>query len=471
MNVLTTLIELGIGDQMSDSAKTKIRLCNILNLALIGLMTIYILIASIALPVILSYCLYGLASYALVLLFSYLGFTVVSRFAMSIIPAIVIGMLHAVIMQQESVIIKELYAFQVIASLIGFSLFDYKRVQYWLPAFILSILPVIFIYELNDYFNISFDNSIFERNWLRSSVLIGAFFLGGFLFIFLQRLNQKEFDKVMDLSNQFEQENQKAIEKEKELEESLGELEKAQEEEKKRAWATKGLAEIGAILRGEENLKVLTEKIITYIVKYIDANQGALFLLEDQDADDLHLSLKSAYAFERKKYLNKKVSFGEGLVGQCYLEKDYIYLTEVPESYISIKSGLGDANPRSILITPMIVNEEVYGIFEIASFHTFEQHQIDFMLEMGENIAMQLNSIKTNEKTKHLLVEMQEQSQQLHSQEEEMRQNMEELQATQEQQERQERDLRAELEKAEQAKTALEEQLERKEEEIRQLKS
>lgn len=204
-------------------------------------------------------------------------------------------------------------------------------------------------------------------------------------------------------------------------------------------------------------------------MKYLEANQGALFLLENEDKEDLHLSLKSAYAFNRKKHLNQKVNLGEGLVGQCYLERDYIYLTEVPENYISIKSGLGDANPRALLISPMIVNDEVYGIFEIASFNAFEQYQIDFMLEMGENIAMQLNSIKTNEKTKHLLAEMQEQSQQLHSQEEEMRQNMEELQATQEQQERQERDLRAELELVEKEKVKLEKQLKAKEEELKKV--
>jgi methyl-accepting chemotaxis protein len=119
----------------------------------------------------------------------------------------------------------------------------------------------------------------------------------------------------------------------------------------------------------------------------------------------------------------------------------------------------------------MIVNEEVYGIFEIASFKTFEQYQIDFMLEMGENIAMQLNSLKNNEKTKQLLAEMQEQSQQLHSQEEEMRQNMEELQATQEQQERLERELRAELNEVQKDKESLERQLEQKEELIKKLKN
>ncbi|WKV13414.1 GAF domain-containing protein [Marivirga harenae] len=469
MNIFTRIVEFGITDNISDSVKTKIRLGNILNLALIIIISFYAIISGLVIPEVLPYCLYGLVAYVIVLSTSYFGLNVLSRFLMSIMPALVIGMLHAVIMQAEDMILKEIYAFQIVGSLIAFSLFDYKRAQFWLPAFIISIIPVLYIHELNNYFDTSFDNSTFQQAWIRTTVLFGAFLLGGFLFIFLQRLNQKEFDKAQELTNQFADENRRATEKEKELEESLGQLEKAQIEEKKRAWATKGLAEIGSLLRGEEDLKVLTDKIITFVVKYLEANQGALFLLENENDQDLMLTLKSAYAFNRKKHLERKMNPGEGLVGQCYLEKDYIYLTEIPESYITIKSGLGDANPRSILITPMIVNEEVYGIFEIASFHTFEQYQIDFMLEMGENIAMQLNSLKNNEKTKHLLAEMQEQSEQLHSQEEEMRQNMEELQATQEQQERQETELRSELNDVKEAKERIEKQLEQKEKLIDQL--
>ena len=145
---------------------------------------------------------------------------------------------------------------------------------------------------------------------------------------------------------------------------------------------------------------------------------------------------------------------GEGLVGQCFLEKDHIYLTDVPDDFVKIKSGLGDANPRSILITPMLVNDEIYGVFEIASFNKIEAYQIDFMMELGENIAMTLNNFKVNAKTKILLEETQEQSEQLRSQEEEMRQNMEELQATQEEQERQQKELLEKIDQLEREKIA-----------------
>lgn len=195
MGIFSNIIEFGIHNQLSDSVKTKIRLSNILNLALVVIIGFYALISALVIPEVLVYCLYGLVAYLIIMSFSYFGLNILSRFLMAIMPALVIGMLHAVIMQQDATLIKEIYAFQIVASLIPFSLFDYKRVQFWIPAFIISILPVIYIYELNDYLSISFDNSIFQQTWIRMTVLYGAFFLGGFLFIFLQRLKKKNLIK------------------------------------------------------------------------------------------------------------------------------------------------------------------------------------------------------------------------------------------------------------------------------------
>jgi hypothetical protein len=441
MNIFSKIAALGIKEGMSDDIKMKITLSNILNTALIFLIFIYAIISNIVVPELLKYCLIGLALYSSNFLIAWAGLHILTRFLIAILPALVVGMLHATILQQGELPLNEVFVFQFVAVLIPFAVFNFKRIEYWLPAFIIALLPMLFIDNLNNYFDIVLNNDPFKTSWVGLAVLFGAIFMGGFLIVFLQRLNQKQFDKVQLLMENVEAENLKGSEKEKELTNSLVALEKAQEEEKKRVWATTGLAEIGGLLRGEENLNTLTEKIVAYMVKYLQANQGAMFLLENEDPNDVHLALKAAYAFNRKKYLNKRVDLGQGLVGQSYLEKDFIYLTEVPESYIKITSGLGDSNPRSVLITPMIVNEEVYGIFEIASFKEIPQYQIDFMMELGENIAMTLNTFKINEKTKKLLIDMQEQSEQLRSQEEEMRQNMEELQATQEQQERQEKEL------------------------------
>jgi len=204
-------------------------------------------------------------------------------------------------------------------------------------------------------------------------------------------------------------------------------------EDEKRTWANEGIALFGDVLRqSNENLKELAFSIVINLINYLKANQGGLFLKNDDNKSHIFFELIATYAFDRKKYLQKTVELGEGLVGTCAIEKQTIYLTEIPNDYIKITSGLGGANPSSILIVPLKIEEELLGVIEIASFNTFEKHEIEFVEKVGENIASSLASVKVNEHTSLLLEKTQQQAEEMAAQEEEMRQNMEELQATQE---------------------------------------
>lgn len=204
------------------------------------------------------------------------------------------------------------------------------------------------------------------------------------------------------------------------------------EEERRRVWTTAGQAQFGDVLR-----KVYTQiddfyaEALTFVVKYLNANQGGLFVLDDTHQDPF-LEMVACYAYERRKYIGKQIKIGEGLVGQCFLERDTIYLTELPQKYVKITSGLGDATPTALLLVPLKLNDNIFGVIEIASFNHIPEYHINFVQRIAELMASSVSNMKVNERTKNLLQESQALTTQLREQEEEMRQNMEELLATQE---------------------------------------
>lgn len=223
------------------------------------------------------------------------------------------------------------------------------------------------------------------------------------------------------------------IDMQKSLQKAEMEDTKYKNEEKKRIWTNEGLARFGEILRMHNNdLNVLADQIIQNLVKYLQAIQGALYFINDEDKDNRFLELYSAYAYDRKKYIKQQIPIGEGLIGTAVLEKEKIFITDIPENYLTITSGLGDAPPACILIVPLKTEDSVLGVVELASFNKFEPHEIEFVEKIGATIASTITSVKINLQTARLLEKSQRQAEEMAEQEEEMRQNMEELRTTQE---------------------------------------
>lgn len=214
------------------------------------------------------------------------------------------------------------------------------------------------------------------------------------------------------------------------------------DDDKKRRWVTEGLAGFADIMRKSDDYEALAYSIVSELVKYTKSNQGGLFIVNRDDEKETYLQLTACYAFERRKYLQKRVDIGEGLVGQSYQERRTIYLKEIPPDYVTITSGLGGANPSSLLIVPLKVNDVIEGVIEMASFKDYQPHEIDFVEKVGEIIASTISNARINSRTRKLLEESQQHAEELRAQEEEMRQNMEEMQATQEQMHRQAEEMR-----------------------------
>ncbi|MGD1957884.1 MAG: PAS domain S-box protein [Fulvivirga sp.] len=202
--------------------------------------------------------------------------------------------------------------------------------------------------------------------------------------------------------------------------------------DKERNWIVTGVAEIGEILRAHNDINELGDEVIHYIIGKIDAVQGAFYVTSDDETDP-HLDMKASYAYNRKKHLEMRFRFAEGLVGQAAAEMDTVLRTEIPADYVSITSGiLGDQRPTAILVVPLITQEKVYGVLEFAGFKKFDASKVKFVEELSVILARTVFNIKINERTRLLLSESQTMSSELQEKQEILRQNAEEMQATQE---------------------------------------
>jgi PAS domain S-box-containing protein len=218
-------------------------------------------------------------------------------------------------------------------------------------------------------------------------------------------------------------------------------MERYGEEEAKREWRVQGLGLFSQLLRNQGgDVDTFCKEILSNIVKYMNANQGGIYLLDKDEQGVEFMEMAACYAYSRQKKSGRKFYIGEGLIGQCVYEKDTIFLTDIPSNYIKITSGIGEALPRNIIIIPLKVNEMI-GALELATFKPLEKHQVAFLEELCTNVASHISSIKVNQRTSLLLEESRALTQELQIREEEMRQNMEELTAIQEEMHRKQAEL------------------------------
>src|SRR6185369_9844071 len=200
-----------------------------------------------------------------------------------------------------------------------------------------------------------------------------------------------------------------------------------------RNWIVRGVAEAAEILRAHDTLDALGDDVIKFIAEKIGALQGAFYDVNNESRNQMLIEIRASFAYGRKKYLKKTFHFAEGLVGQAAAEKDVVMRTEIPDDYLSITSGiLGEQKPKCILIVPLITNEEVYGLLEFAGMKKFDPSQVKFVQELSVILARTIFNIKVNERTRKLLSEAQQLSNELQEKQEVLRQNAEEMQATQE---------------------------------------
>lgn len=203
-------------------------------------------------------------------------------------------------------------------------------------------------------------------------------------------------------------------------------------EDKRENWISEGTAQLGEVLRSErDNVTELAFLIIQKMVSYMKVEMGSLFITYDSDPKNPSLHMAASYAFDRRKFNSMQLEWGAGLPGTCAQEKERIYVTNVPEDYFDVASGLGNAKPNCILLVPLKIADRVVGVIELATVRLLRPFEMDFVESLSERIASSLLAVRTSERTSQLLEQSQEQAETLQQQESAMRESMQKLEHAQ----------------------------------------
>ena len=428
------IYNLGTQEIKEDYKIAVVKISNII--AVIFLMTgvIYGAISAYLAPELIKVCILLIIGSAVILFLNYLNLPDISRFLLNIVISLDVAIYHADIVQPGESLIVSIYFGQFVVAVLPWIYIDIRERTLLISSLAITYLILIIQPWTDEFFSMEMDSSIFRE--LIFTIPTYAFSIIALLFcmyllqnknLVADRSNKKLLKDIQERNSEMEEQQEKLVK-------TLEANKVSHDEEEKRNWIAQGMSEIGDTIRGDMD-DTFYQHLVSELVKFMKINQAGIYTVEEDEEDEsskMILELKACYAFDRNKFLTKKIEIGQGLVGQCYLEKERIYLKEVPESYINITSGLGDSPPKTVLIVPLIHDENVEGIIELASFKELEDHEIEFIEKLSETVASFIASNRINMRTKYLLEQSQQHSEELRAQEEEMRQNMEEMQATQE---------------------------------------
>lgn len=250
------------------------------------------------------------------------------------------------------------------------------------------------------------------------------------------------------------------------LSDSLGLMTNALKENalmnRRQQWMQQGQADLNDLVRGEHELDELARSVIGWLVKFVGGQLGVIYIKDEQSSK---YNLLGSYAYTARKNSVTTVSKGEGIVGQAILEQQRILLTQVPDDYVAVNSGLGNSVPDQIVVVPCGFNDEIFAVVEIGVLGAFTADQLDFLERVSHNIAVSFYTVLRRRSMEMLLAKTQEQTEELQVQQEELRQANEEMETqtkalreSENQLQAQQEELRATNEELEERTHAIEKQ-------------
>ena len=466
--MLQTIIGAGYHAELPDFLKNHVRPTNILALCLMFLVALpFTVISLYYAPFLAILPGLGILTGTGVIIANYFGHIRVSRFFIAALPIWQVIIYNAYLTEPGGLPISNLYLISISFILVPFVIIDaHEKWFLGLTAVFCGLAIVLFpvlteVFELSDeqYVSVQSYIELLETGWL--SLVTGVLaILTAFSSMWgIISINRQAEGRIIASRQETEAFNEQLLREKQDNEQKAKALQEAQENERRQQWVNIGINQISEVIRTqpreakEHSQDDIFDAILTSVVKYLKVVQGGFYVVDtsEDDADtssteSTQIRLAACYAYERKKYISQVIQPGEGLLGQVYLEKQPSYFSKVPEDYVRITSGLGQACPQYLLIVPLMVNDTVEGLIELASFTLLEDYQRIFVEQAGEVIAAFIQSNRNVSSMEVLLRKAQEQSEELIAQEEEIRQNMEEMQATHEHHERMVSEMKQERE-------------------------
>ena len=279
---------------------------------------------------------------------------------------------------------------------------------------------------------------IWKTWWFITLFFLVIGYVAYYLFHDREKRIKKEQEKLKNELNAGENELQKQRD---EILIQKQEIKIREKEDKDLKWYNQGLNKFSELVsKNKDSIDKLSQQVITFLVEYLDASIGCIFMINDENEADIHLVMTGSFGLV-KENAEKKFLPGEGQVGICIKERRTLELTNYSENYLHINSGLGEARPKFIVLVPLSLDENVLGVIELASFNKLKGYKVLFLEKAAENLASILNTMKANSRLTKMIEQFKMQAEEMSAQEEEMRQNMEEMQATQEEAARREDEL------------------------------
>ncbi|MBI3313578.1 MAG: HAMP domain-containing protein, partial [Candidatus Omnitrophica bacterium] len=201
----------------------------------------------------------------------------------------------------------------------------------------------------------------------------------------------------------------------------IGNLKETTEKNNEQDWLKTNLAKFSGMMQGQRSIGAVAQLIMSELTPLVDARHGTFFMMEqEKNEEEPILKMIASYAFNTRKNISNQFRLKEGLVGQCAFEKKRILLTTAPEDYITIRSSLGESKPNYILVLPVLFENELRAVVELASFKPFSDNYLNFLDQLSDIIGVTLNVISSSTRTEELLQEVKRSNAELEAQAKEL---------------------------------------------------